>query len=243
VTRDTSHLRAVIAGLLGFAAAEEEMLLIAGAEEAAEPGAPDRWAAVPLLAHTTEFKSQQAERIRALRSGHTPPAFGEIDHSSAAVYAAYSSQPAERVIEDSRVTTAALHDGVRELADEDLLDPSRHAWLNGRTLWLQVIVRGFWHPAGHIADYYLRNGRPERAVGLQSHALATARYLGAPDQAAGMAAYGLACAQVQAGVDPDEAARVLALAISLNADLRANASRDPDLAPLRDSGQLTQMLA
>jgi len=263
VTRDVRHLRAVIAGLVGFAAAEEEMLLIAGAVADAPGGAgaladglgtgagagtgdaegPDRWAAVPLLAHATEFKSQQAERIRALRSGHTPPAFGEIGHSSPDVYAGYASLAADQVIGSSRAVTAALLDGVRELAEEDLLDPSRHPWLNGRTLWLQVIVRGFWHPTGHIADYYLGHGQPERAVALQEHALATTRYLGAPDPAAGMAAYGLACAQVQAGLGTDEAASVLALAIGLNPDLRANASRDPDLAPLRDSGQLTQILA
>lgn len=99
---DATRLRAVITGLLGFAAAEEETLLAEGAEDGGDGdggggdgggGGPHRWAAVPLLAHTTEFKSQQAERIRALRSGQTPPVFGEIDHSSPSVYAEYASRP------------------------------------------------------------------------------------------------------------------------------------------------------
>ena len=53
----TVKLRTVIIGLLGFAAAEEEILLTAGAAGAAAGGAdggtgegPHRWAAVPLLA-------------------------------------------------------------------------------------------------------------------------------------------------------------------------------------------------
>jgi len=245
----TVKLRTVIIGLLGFAAAEEEILLTAGAAGAAAGGAdggtgegPHRWAAVPLLAHTTEFKTQQSERIGALRAGQTPPPFGEIDHASASVYAGYAARTAQDVIGSSRATTACLIDGVRALRDEDLLDPSRHPWLNGRMLWLQVIVRGFWHPTGHIADYYLRHGQPDRAVALQSHALATARYLGAPDAARGMAAYGLACAQAQAGL-ADEAAEALAAAVALNPDLRANAGRDPDLTALRDSGALAQILA
>ena len=237
---DVLHLRTVIARLLGFATAEEEMLLTAGPRDGF-PDGPERWGAVASLAHVTEFESQQCERIRALRSGRVPPVFAEIDHASPAVYAVYASRSPDDVVRDSRMTTGELIDGVRALADEDLLDPSRHPWLHGRTLWLQIVVGGFWHPAGHIADYYLGHGQPDRAVALQSHALATARYLGAPEQAAGMAAYGLACAQAACGL-ADAAALTLASAIKLNPDVRANAERDRDLASLRDSGRLAEIL-
>lgn len=246
MTPDAGHLRTVITGLLGFAAAEEEMLLTAcagsGSGSGGDAEGPDRWAAVPLLAHITEFKSQQSERIGAILSGHAPAEFGDIDHSSPAVYAAYASRAAGDVIADARQTTASLLDGVRALAAEDLLDPARHQWLKGRPLWLQVIVRGFWHPTGHIADYYVRHRQPDRAVALQAHAVATAAYLGAPDPAAGMAAYGLACAQAQAG-HGRAAEDTLTAAIALNADLRANAGRDPDLAALRSAGRLDEILA
>jgi hypothetical protein len=61
-----------------------------------------------------------------------------------------------------------------------------------------------------------------------------ARYLGAPAPAVGMAGYSLACAQAQAG-QLEQAARTLAEAIEANPDLRANASRDPDLRVLREA--------
>ena len=223
--------RAAVVGLIGFAAAEEEMLLLAGGS----PGTAAAWGPVPLLAHIAEFKAQQRERIRAVLAGQIPPAYGEIDHSSPAVYSAYASRPAKDVLGDLRSATTGLLDGMRALADPDLLDPSRHPWLHGRLLWLQVVVRGFWHPTGHIADYYLRHGQQERAVALQSQAVATARYLNAPDQAMGMACYGLACAQAVRG-DLAAAARTLAAAVRLNPDLRVNAARDGDLGPVRDSG-------
>lgn len=241
----TRQLRTVITGLLGFAATEEEVLLTLALSEpagAGDAGDERRWAAVPTVAHNTEFKGQQAERLAAVLAGVEPPSFGDIDHGSAEVYAAYAARPADSVVAESRQVTAALLDGVRALPDGDLLDPSRHAWLRGRTLWLQIIVRGFWHPTGHVGDYYLSHGLPERAVALQEQALATARYLGAPDQAAGMAAYSLACAQAVSGLTT-LAGRTLAAAIVLNPDVRANASRDPDLAGLRDSGQLAAILA
>jgi tetratricopeptide (TPR) repeat protein len=236
----TAALRGAVAGLLSFATAEEQVLLAAhGGDD--DRGSPDRWAAVPLIAHNNHFKRQQAERLEAVRTGAAPAAYGEIDHACAEVYQAYRAQPPATVLADCRRVSAELVDGTWALPEEDLLDPARHQWLNGRMLWLQIIVRGFWHPTGHLGDYYLVRGQTERAVALQAHALATARYLRAPAAATGMAGYSLACALAKAG-QPDEAIRTLAEAIGANPDLRANASRDRDLAGLRDSGQLAGLL-
>lgn len=238
----TAPLRTVAAGLIAFAAAEEELLLTAAACDVTEPGDERRWAALPTIAHNTEFKAQQAERITAVLAGCVPPAFGEIDHRSPAVYGRYATGTAVAVAGESRRVTASLIDGVAALGDDDLVDSGRHRWLNGRSLWLQIVVRGFWHPTGHVADYYLRHGQQSRAVALQERMLATTRYLGAPDQVAGMAAYSLACAQAVAG-SAEDAAATLAEAIALNPDVRANAERDRDLEPLRPSGRLAAILA
>jgi len=231
---DTRSLRAAVAGLLSFAAAEEQALLL-GATQGSEEGSPDRWAAAPLVAHNNQFKTQQPERLIALRTGHIPPAFAEVDHSSSEVYQGYCAAASGDVLAGCRLWSTELIDGTWALADEDLLDPARHPWLNGRLLWLQIIVRGFWHPTGHLGEYYLGHGQAEQAVALAEHGLATARYLGAPAQAAGMAGYSLACALARAG-RPSEAAAVLAEAIGANPDLRVNAGRDPDLAGLREAG-------
>ena len=236
------RLRAVVTGLIAFAAAEEELLLASAAPDIAEAGDERRWAAVPTVAHNTEFKAQQRERITAVLAGCAPPAFGEIDHRSSAVYRGYAARSGVVLMGESRRVTASLIDGVAALADDDLVDPSRHPWLNGRPLWLQIVVRGFWHPAGHVADYYLGHGEQARAVALQQHMLAATRYLDAPTSVAGMAAYSLACAQAVAG-STEDAARTLTEALALNPDVRANADRDPDLESLRGSGQLTAILA
>jgi hypothetical protein len=236
------RLRAVVTGLIAFAAAEEELLLAAARSEVADSGTERRWAAAPTIAHNTEFKAQQRERITAVLAGCAPPAFGEIDHRSSAVYRGYAARSGVVLMGESRRVTASLIDGVAALADDDLVDPSRHPWLNGRPLWLQIVVRGFWHPAGHVADYYLGHGEQARAVALQQHMLAATRYLDAPTSVAGMAAYSLACAQAVAG-STEDAARTLTEALALNPDVRANADRDPDLESLRGSGQLTAILA
>jgi hypothetical protein len=235
-----TQLRAAITGLIGLAATEEEMLLASAPDD--EPGGPERWALLPLLAHNAEFRHQQVIRLQAVRRGATPPGFTEIDHRSPDTYQRYRRTAAAEVISAARHSVSDLIDGLRAVPDTDLSDASRHPWLRGRQLWLQVVVRGFWHPAGHLGDYHVAHGHPGRAVALHAHALATARYLGAPDPALGMAAYSLACAQAQANTDR-AAAETLTEAVRLNPDLGANARRDPDLARLRDSGDLAQILA
>lgn len=234
-------LRGCVIGLIGFAAAEEQILLAAGGA-ADDPGSPQRWAAVPLVAHNNEFRQQQVRRLAAVRAGQTPPAFAEIDHASDGVYRGYCAQAAADVAEASRQSAAALTAGLATTLDEDLLDPSRHPWLAGRQLWLQIVVRGFWHPTGHLGGYYLAHGLARRAVAMARQAVAWAGYLDAPDMARGMAVYNLACAQAGAG-QADDAVATLAEAVALNGALRANAARDADLGMLRDQGRLDGVLA
>lgn len=237
----TASIRLAIMGLAAFAAMEEELLL-EGARHSPSHGSPDNWAAVPIVVHNTEFKSQQVTRLRAVAAGETPPAFGEVDHRSTATYAGYSAVGLGEARRAARSTTSALFDALSAVGDEDLTDPSSHPWLAGRKLWLQVVVRSFWHPSGHIAEYYLSNGTPERAVAMQTQGLAVAEYLKAPKPARGMAAYNLACAEARSGLVP-EARASLALAVELNSDLDAKAGGDPDLEPLRASDRLDESAA
>jgi len=82
---EIQQLRAAIAGLIGFAATAEQVLLAEA--PAAESGTPTCWAASPVIAHNTEFRRQQVQRLQAIRRGETPPEFGEADHESAERYA------------------------------------------------------------------------------------------------------------------------------------------------------------
>src|ERR1700753_839523 len=158
---DPAQLRAAIAGLAGHTATEEEILLATA--PAGEAGSPGQWAAVPLIAHNTDFKRQQAIRLESVVAGTVPPEFGDIDHGSAGVYRRYAAQPAAAVATASRQATASLLDGLAAVTDADLTDPDRHPWLAGRQLWLQIIVRAFWHPMGHLGDLYSCHRQPRPA--------------------------------------------------------------------------------
>lgn len=235
----TTRLRAAVTGLAGFAATEEQALL--AASDGAETGNATQWAAAPLVAHNTEFKQQQLQRLAAITGGEQPPEFGEIDHRSAEVYRGYERQPAPAVGAASWRVTGAILGGLRGITDADLLDPTRHSWLRGRQLWLQLIVRCFWHPTGHLGDYYLGHGQQGKAIDLAERAVTMAASLAAPDPARGMASYNLACALARAD-RPDDAVAALSESIGRNPDVRANAAREPDFAALRDTGRLADLL-
>jgi hypothetical protein len=234
-------LRAAVTGLIADAAAAEQVLLLE-TESAVPvpPGTPQNWAAAEVVAHNTEFRRQQVQRLRAIRCRQAPPEFGEVDHRSAALHAELAAQPADAVGRDSWRVAGELAEEMHLVSHEDLVEPQRNTWLRGRQLWLQVVVRGFWHPTGHLGEYYVRHGEPDRAVALAEHGVTTADYLRAPVAARGMAAYNLACANAGAG-RLDEAAAVLTKAITLNPDVRENALKDSDLAALRARGTLSAL--
>jgi hypothetical protein len=236
---DIASLRAAIAGLISFAAGEEQVLLAAAPQD--EAGSPSCWPALPVIAHNTEFRRQQVQRLRAIRSGQAPPEFADVDHGSAALYAELSAQPADAVRRDSWRVSGELIEELAAASQSDLLEPSRNPWLRGRQLWLQLIVRGFWHPAGHLGGYYVGHGQTARAVALAEQAVTTAGALGAPDPARGMASYNLACVLAGAGL-LDESAATVAEAVALNPDVRANAARDSDLTEVRERGLLIALL-
>jgi hypothetical protein len=228
---DTRALRTAIVGLIRCAATEDEMLLVSTSDNH-EIGSAERWAAAPTIAHNTQFKREQVARLEAVLHHEDPPEFAAIDHASERTYRDFSAISPKLVAEESRKTTDALVDALLLLPDADLIDPSLHDWLRGRALWLQIIVRGFWHPLGHVGDWYVANAMAERGIALRQHAVATAEYLHAPKESCGMAWYSLACTYAALGI-ADEGVVALRHAAALNDDLRARAATDPDLESLR----------
>ena len=120
---ETQPLRTAIVGLLRCAATEDELLLISTSDSDAD-GSAELWAAVPTVAHNTEFKRQQVIRLEAVLHNQTPPQFSEIEHRSEHAYSAYAAQRRHAVAEESRRTTNDLVDALLLLADDDLIDPS-----------------------------------------------------------------------------------------------------------------------
>jgi hypothetical protein len=232
--------RDLIIGLVEFTAGQEHTLL--AAVDPAETGTPTAWSAAALVAHNSDFRFEQVQRLDAIRTGVTPPEFEPVVHESEPTYSRYGAVSVADAGIASRSSTEALCGRTRSTATEDLLDPSRHEWLRGRALWLQILVRGFWHPMGHVGEYHLRHGDAAEAVAIHGLALEAASRLDAPDQVLGMAHYSLGCAQACAGRF-DESLVSLTESVRRNGELRGHLTTDVDLAAMRQDGLLAALLA
>src|SRR5258707_12101758 len=127
------QLKSAIVGLLGFAATEEQVLLAGSPAE--ETGSPQHWAALPVVAHNTEFKAQKVQRLLAIRLNRVPEDFTEVDHASSQVYLGYAAQPPDRVAAESNRGTGDLIEGLRTVSAADFVARSRSPGLKGRRLW------------------------------------------------------------------------------------------------------------
>ena len=70
-----ASIRAAITVLIGLAATQEQELLALAPP--GQDGSAARWAAAPLVAHNTEFRRQQVQRLMAIEHGQAPPDFAE----------------------------------------------------------------------------------------------------------------------------------------------------------------------
>jgi hypothetical protein len=237
---DTRALKTAVVGLIRRAAMEDELLLLS-ASGRDDVGDAQRWAPAPTVAHNTQFKREQVARLEAVLRHEAPPEFAAVDHASEATYRAFAALSPTHVAEASRQTADDLVDSLLQLSDDDLIDPSRHEWLRGRPLWLQVIVRGFWHPTGHVGDWYVANGMTERGVALRRDAVAFTEYLHAPAESQGMAWFSLACTYATLGTT-EEAVVALERAATLNDDLRARVATEPELEAVRDDRRVLALI-
>lgn len=148
-------------GLAAFAGAEDEVLL--DAAPIAEDANAQLWSAAALPAHLTGFGQQQLQRPEAAAERRVPPELGEIDHGSEVPWRAYGSRPAGEMLAESRHATRRLVEQVAEPRRRTCPVPPQ-TLARGPAALARVVVRGFWHPTGHIASHLGRGHRADRFV-------------------------------------------------------------------------------
>lgn len=132
-------LRAAVSGLVWLSGGEEAGMLLTA--DTGESGTPGCWSATATIAHNSEFREQQVARLVAVRERRSPPDFPPIVHTDPDEYERFAAMTPAEAAWGSRSTTMRLIDELGSAAEEDLLDPGRNAWLRGRPLWLQIVVR------------------------------------------------------------------------------------------------------
>jgi tetratricopeptide (TPR) repeat protein len=194
-------------------------------------GTPDHWSAKDLVAHVAAWWGIQGHRFALVAADQWPPSFGWSDEVNADLYATNCDRSWDEVEAEAASNHAVWLTAVEAISTDDLMIPGRIPAAGKRPLWRRVLGNGYQHPRIHLSEHLLERGEIEHATEIQESMADALTALSADLR--GEAYYNLACFYAKAG-QPDKAIARLAMALSANPEMRAEAQSDRDLDSLRD---------
>ena len=195
----------------------------------AATGTVENWAPKDHFVHLAVWQAWQARRLEAIATGNPPepPADNEI------VFAEYRDQPWETTW---ALAMRALDDdaaAVAQTSDEDLTDPNRFPWSNGRSLVSSFISNVYLHPIEHLVQMYEERGDLAAAEQVQLESVALMSSLFGKGEEYANAVYNLGCFYAKRGRAEDAIAQVRE-ALTVNPKLTEWSKEDADLDSLRE---------
>jgi hypothetical protein len=162
----------------------------------------------------------------------------DIDDTNAEIYAAHHADSAAAVRAAHATTYDALIEAVSACSDEEL---RRERPGNGGAVWRIVPGNGHAHVALHLSYWYVdqNDGAAAEDAAVWAHILEIGLFPDPEDRA--VADFNLACFYARNG-HVAEALPLIGSALRAQPDLRAWASADPDLEPIRDDPRVQSLL-
>ena len=196
-----------------------------------ERGSLQKWGVKDMLVHLAFWGDHFNRQIEAVHAGKPVPEAGEYyDIINDGVLL----RNMDKSFEDARREEEAVFDKSIALLEaespDDLLDPNKYAYMNGKTLLDRALGTECYHVAAHISDFYLKESGYEKAARIQEDY--ASKLLAFPTWKAN-AYYNLACFYSLNG-KKDKAISNLELAFKERPDLKEWSQKDPDIKPICD---------
>jgi tetratricopeptide (TPR) repeat protein len=202
-------------------------------EERAATGTLKRWSFKDQVAHIAWWKQRNSQTFAAAASGQMPPEPIEYLEANDQAFEEYRDKSWDEVLAFSQSAHEAFVRTAKALSNEDLTDPERFPWQEGRPLWRNIVGTGFIHPTHHLASMYTALGQGELAAKIQEDGGTRLLELDDSDDWRGLTLYNLACAYALSG-KKDKAVANLAESLQLRPDLMEWSKEDPDFSSIRD---------
>jgi tetratricopeptide (TPR) repeat protein len=205
--------------------------------ETSQTGTFEHWSAKDTVAHIAAWNQRYVDWLRPLAEGKPFAESGpesaneDWERANARIFAENQPRSWSEIRDEARRAGQQMLDLVLLVSEEDLTDPQRFAWTNGRPLWRRINGAFVAHPQIHLAQLFFNRGSVARATQLAEafHALMGADEP-APEQSEAL--YNLACCYALGGI-ADKAIENLRAAFALNPDLVEWSKQDTDLDAAR----------
>jgi tetratricopeptide (TPR) repeat protein len=206
------------------------------ADAAAEKDFPRGWTAGLLMAHIASWREKlRGSLIEASRRQPVSAPPIDIEAFNAVELARNEGIPLEEAAARAEALLVDLVDLWATLGDRPF------SWFTAKTTGEALVRNSYLHPRSHLAEHYLERGDRTRGAQIFEETLVELRRAETPDHILAPSLYNLARARVGQGRE-DEALELLAEAFSMRDDLRSDAGRDPDLAPLKKNPRFRSLI-
>ena len=115
----------------------------------------DGWSIKDTIAHLTEWELAMVRCFNTSLRGETPnqPPFGlheeEVNQINADYYQQNQHKPIGQVLDEAQDSYQLISGMMQRVSDDDLFDPRRFDWLEGKPFWPIVAENTCWHYEEH----------------------------------------------------------------------------------------------
>ncbi len=123
-----------------------------GEDRLEQPGVVGEWSAKDLAAHILFWEKEMSIALDEMAQGQTPrfATMNDTDALNEQNWQRSHGRPAQEVLAESQAVFRRLVEQVRATPEEELLDPDRYAWLEGKPLWRAVASETYGHYRMHV---------------------------------------------------------------------------------------------
>lgn len=185
------------------------------------------WAPKDHFVHLAVWQAYQAQRLEAIATGSPPNQPAEND----VVFQEHRDEPwdvvwanAMRALDDDAAAIARV-------SDEDLTDPNRFPWTNGRSLVSSTIGNIYLHVIEHLVQMHEERSDDASAEQVQIESVTFIRDLFGKGEEYANAVYNLGCFYAKRGRSAEAIAQVRE-ALAVNPELTEWSKVDSDLNSL-----------
>ncbi len=133
----------------------EKTLERISAQQMITPGVIDDWTVKDILAHITVWEKRMVQWLEQTTRDEVPEmlppgmTWDDLDQWNEETYQKHRHRALDEVLTDFKLSYPQALSAVQEITEEDLIDPERYPWRDGRPLWVMVAANTSWHYKEH----------------------------------------------------------------------------------------------